>query len=536
MKPERFARLKELLLAVADLPADERSAYLDAACHDDSAMRREVEATLAHDLDTRAILKIDNPLAAQLHAEREPAWLVGQTVAHYQVLAVIGAGGMGVVYRARDLRLGRDVALKVISPALSGHPDRVRRFEQEARAAGALAHPNVVAIHDVGTHDGTPYVVMEFLAGESLRERLARGRLPARKALDHAAQAARGLAAAHDRGIVHRDVKPENLFVTRDGRVKVLDFGIAKLTRPVSEVGAGDGAPAVTEIGAVLGTVGYMSPEQVRGLPADQRSDLFALGAILYEMLTGRRAFHGDSSVETQHAILKDEPPPLAAALGDIPPALDRVVRHCLEKNPEERFQSARDLAFDLEALIDAGPGAGAKARGRPALRRRVPMALALLAGAVALGVVLRLAGWPPDGSSTAVTYDRITVERGRVYNARFSPDGNTVFYSAAWGGRPMEIYEVRPGFPNWRPVGLPAMNLLAVSKTGEMAVSLGEVDNFQGSNWGTVAEVPMSGGVPRRILDSVMWADWAADGTTLAVSHWVDGMVTLEMPPGHVR
>jgi serine/threonine protein kinase len=536
LNPERFARLKELLLAVADLPAAERSAYLDAACRDDPAMRREVEATLAHDLDTRAILKTDNMPATQFRAEREPGWLVGQTVAHYEVLAVVGAGGMGVVYRARDLRLGRDVALKVISPALSGHPDRVRRFEQEARAAGALAHPNVVAIYDVGTHNGRPFVVMEFLAGESLRDRLARGRLPVRKALDHAAQAARGLAAAHERGIVHRDVKPENLFVTRDGRVKVLDFGIAKLVRPVAEGGATDGEPVLTEIGAVVGTVGYMSPEQVRGLPADHRSDLFALGAILYEMLTGRRAFQGDSSVETQHAILKDDPPPLTAALGDIPLALERVVRRCLEKSPEERFQSARDLAFDLEALAAGAPSAVARPRKLPRRRLVLAVGLGLLLAAAALAALAHSRGWSlGGGAGAAVAYDRLSVQRGRIYGARFSPDGNTVFFSAAWDGQPMEIYEVRPGFPNSRPVGLPAMNILAVSKNGQLAVSFGDVDNFQGSNWGTVAEVPMSGGVPRRILDGVMWADWSADGTTLAVSHWTGDQVALEMPPGHV-
>ncbi len=294
----------------------------------------------------------------------------GTRLGPYEITSPLGAGGMGEVYRARDPRLGREVAIKVLPSSFSQDPDRLRRFEQEARAAGLLNHPNILAIYDIGTHDGSPYVVSELLEGETLRGRLAGGAFTPRKALGHALQIAYGLAAAHEKGIVHRDLKPENIFVTRDGRVKILDFGLAKLTQSESEGSAQTNLPtasAGTEPGVVLGTLGYMSPEQVRGRPADPRSDIFFFGAILYEMLSGKRAFHGDSAADTMSAILKEDPPDLSQTNRSIPPGLERVVRHCLEKNPEQRFHSAHDLAFDLEALSDVS----ALAPAAQALRRR---------------------------------------------------------------------------------------------------------------------------------------------------------------------
>src|SRR3984885_3792968 len=279
----------------------------------------------------------------------------GTKVGPYEVVAPAGAGGMGEVYRARDTRLNRDVAVKILPAAFARDPERMRRFQQEAQAVAALNHPNILAIHDFGEHEGSPYIVTEFLDGETLRVRLSAGALPVRKASEYAEQIARGLAAAHEKGIVHRDLKPENIFVTRDGRVKILDFGLAKLVRQEGALAADAATLASqTEPGVVMGTIGYMSPEQVKGLAADHRSDLFSFGAILYEMLSGKRAFHGDSSVETMSAILKEDPPELAEANRAVPPALDRIGRHCLEKNPEERFQSARDVAFALGALSDS--------------------------------------------------------------------------------------------------------------------------------------------------------------------------------------
>ncbi len=277
----------------------------------------------------------------------------GTKLGPYEVIGAVGAGGMGEVYRARDTRLGRDVAIKILPRSVSDDADRLRRFAQEARAAGALNHPNVLVVHDVGDHDRSPYVVCELLEGTTLREQLTGAPLPARRAIDYAIQIARGLAAAHERGIVHRDLKPENLFVTRDGRVKILDFGIAKLAeREPVEGGDSLTERAETDPGLVLGTVGYMSPEQVRGQRVDHRSDIFSFGAVLYEMLAGKRAFKRDSSVETLNAILTDEPPDLPTGDG-MAPVLDRVVRHCLEKSPEQRFQSARDAAFALEGVTN---------------------------------------------------------------------------------------------------------------------------------------------------------------------------------------
>src|SRR6202167_6132039 len=278
----------------------------------------------------------------------------GNKLGPYEIQTLIGAGGMGEVYRAHDARLDRTVAIKVLPISYSADRDRLQRFAQEARSAAALNHPNILSIFDIGDNRGAPYVVSELLEGETLRDCLKHGPLSLRKSIEYALQVARGLAAAHEKGIVHRDLKPENLFITDDGRVKILDFGLAKLTRP--ETDAGEDAPTVqvnTEPGQIMGTVGYMSPEQVRGKPADHRSDIFAFGSILYEMLSGQPAFRGESAADTMSAILKEEPAELSETARNVPPALERTVLHCLEKNPAHRFQSAGDLAFNLETLTD---------------------------------------------------------------------------------------------------------------------------------------------------------------------------------------
>jgi len=282
----------------------------------------------------------------------------GTKIGPYEVLAPVGFGGMGEVYRAHDPQLGRDVAIKVLPSFLSRDPDRLRRFEQEARAAAALNHPNILAVYQMGTYEGAPYLVSELLEGSTLRDQLLRGPLPVRKAVDYAIQIAQGLAAAHEKGIVHRDLKPENLFLTKDGRIKILDFGLAKLIHgPEAYESSSPTLTEGTEPGVTLGTVGYMSPEQVRGSAADNRADLFAFGAILYEMLTGRRAFHKPTSAETMSAILNEDPSAISQLTSGISPALPKVAQRCLEKNPEQRFHSASDLAFALEALSDTGSG-----------------------------------------------------------------------------------------------------------------------------------------------------------------------------------
>ncbi len=396
----------------------------------------------------------------------------GSRLGPYEILEPIGAGGMGEVYRAKDPRLGREVAIKVLPASFSTDPDRLRRFEQEARAAGLLNHPNITAVYDIGSHEGAPYVVSELLEGETLRAALADGKLSPRKAIDYAIQTAHGLAAAHEKGIVHRDLKPENLFVTGDGRVKILDFGLAKLTHPEKP-----GVPlteiptetARTEPGVVMGTVGYMSPEQVRGRPADVRSDMFTFGAILYEMLSGKRAFRGESAVETMNAILKEDPPDLSLADQAAAPGLERIVRHCLEKNPEQRFQSTRDLAFDLESL--SGLSAPRLEASTLPVRGRVPplAVLAALLATLAIGLFAGRLVWKA-GPVSYPSYRRLTFRRGPVVSARFAPDGQMIVYAAAWdGAQKPELFSVRVESPESLRLALPAGQVESISRSGEM-------------------------------------------------------------------
>jgi hypothetical protein len=368
----------------------------------------------------------------------------GSRLGPYDVLSPIGAGGMGEVYRARDPRLGRDVALKVLPAEHTADPDRLRRFEREARAVAALNHPHILAVFDVGREGGVSYVVFELLEGHTLRRRLERGPLSTRKAVEYAVQVCRGLSAAHARDIVHRDLTPSNLFLTRDGQVKILDFGLAKLVAPVSGEGVPKEASTRTAPGLVPGTVGYLSPEQVRGQEADARSDLFAVGAILYEMLSGRQAFVGETAVDTLSAILHQEPPEIVGGEGPIPLGLERVVRRCLEKDPEERFQSARDMAFAIEAL-SGSPGTGIVAPGAEPRRARGARTLVAVAAAVGLVGLGGLAGrtlWQrPLPAVTQLTY-----ENERIEGARFAPDGRTAaenVVGADWppdGGEPAVI------------------------------------------------------------------------------------------------
>jgi hypothetical protein len=467
----------------------------------------------------------------------------GTFVGPYEIVAPLGAGGMGEVYRARDPRIGREVAVKVLPAAASGEPERQRRFEQEARAAGALNHPNVLAVYDVGAHEGVPYIVSELLGGETLRRRIGGTALPVRKALDYAVQIARGLAAAHEKGIVHRDLKPENLFVTRDGRVKILDFGLAKLgpETAVLEAAPGDALSAVetatgTLPGTLLGTLGYMSPEQVHGLAADARSDIFAFGAVLYEMVTGRRAFKGDSAPETLTAILKRDPLESAAAELAAAPGLERVLRHCLEKSPGERFQSAQDLAFALEALSGFSDTVSTRAPGTLAWGRR--RRLAAVGGALLVGMTLGAVAATRWRETPLARFTQLTFRAGAVSAARFSPDGQTIAYSAAWDGGPLELYTKRLRDIDSRPFGLPRARVLAISSSGEVAVQLlapGPIEGLYPFTPGTLARIPLAGGTPRNLLEATESADWSPDGRELAVTRWVDGKCRLEYPIGRV-
>ncbi len=454
----------------------------------------------------------------------------GTRLGVYEIRGPLGAGGMGEVYLAWDARLGREVAVKVLPQSAAADPDRLRRFEREAKAAGALNHPNVLAVYDVGSHESLPYIVSERLEGDTLRALIRAGGLTVRKAVEHAVQIACGLAAAHERGIIHRDLKPENVFVTRDGHLKILDFGLAKLRGDSTSGPEGETAAHETRPGVVMGTVPYLSPEQVRGLPADARSDVFALGAVLYEILARKRAFVGETTAEIETAILREEPPDLTASDSRIPAALDRIVRRCLEKRPEDRFAAAQDVAFALEAVAAAtgpSPAAGAGLVSR----RRAPIALTagLLVGIPLGGLLLAaLRPAPPPPS-----YTQLTFRRGAILSARFSRDGQTVVYSAAWDGQPAQVYTTRIGSHEARPLGIEGV-VLSVSSKDEVAVKLGRFlgRRFWGRNEpGALARVSLAGGAPREVLEDVTAADWDPEGRDLAVVHGK----RLEYPIGHV-
>ncbi len=462
----------------------------------------------------------------------------GTKLGPYEIVSLVGAGGMGEVYRARDSRLKREVAVKVLPPALSLDADRLRRFEQEALATAALNHPNILAVYDIGTEPGSPYVVSELLEGETLRERLRGGPVPVRKALDYALQIAHGLAAAHEKGIIHRDLKPENLFLTKDGRLKILDFGLAKLAH--AEAAAHTSVPTAThgtEAGIVLGTAGYMSPEQVRGLALDARSDIFSFGAILYEMLSGKRAFHGDTPADTMSSILKEDPPDLSETNRNVSPALERIVQHCLEKNPEARFHSASDIAFDLEHLSGiSSTTAKATPLEAPAAPRRSLVGTLLAIGFALLTLGL---GWwlGRNGARPPVPeYKQITFRTGSIGNARFTPDGSIV-YSASWDADSSQLYMARTNDPGARELGLKDAELLSISRNGELAVRLNTVFFGGYARSGTLARVPLSGGKPREVLDNVQDADWDANGENLAVVRYVpeNHHWRLEYPIGKV-
>jgi len=462
----------------------------------------------------------------------------GTRLGPYEVLAVLGSGGMSEVYRARDSRLQRDVAIKVVGEALSGDAGFLSRLEQEARLAGGLNHPNIVAVHDIGVHDGAPYVVTELLQGESLRERLSRGPVSVGQALEWAGQIAHALSAAHSHGIVHRDLKPENVFLTRLGQTKLLDFGIAKSSPRVTEarglldptVSPGGSA---TRTGSVLGTPGYMSPEQVRGETLDPRSDIFALGIILHELLSGQRTFRTGSIVESGYSILHDEPAPLPAT---VPPGVAQLVQRCLAKDPEQRFQSARDVAFALEAL--RGTGSSTPADPLPPIGRRRARALRLLgwlAPALLIGLVAYLAGRAARTTSPQPVVHQLTFHRGTVYAARFASDGKTVHFSAAWNDVIPELFTTGADSRVFRGVGVGKAHLLAVSSGGDLAVLLNPTFPFAFGLKGTLAVVRELGGTPREMATDVFYADWAPDGKALAVVRGGTEGTTLEFPIGTV-
>jgi len=453
---------------------------------------------------------------------------LGSRVGPYLIQRRLGAGGMGEVFRALDTRLDRDVAIKVLLPAFASDQDRLLRFEREARVVAQLNHPGIIQLYDTGLHEGMPYLVMELLEGETLRERIKEAPLPPRKALEIAVQMARGLAAAHEKGLTHRDLKPENIFLTQDDRVKILDFGLAKL-RP-SQSGELDVTQAQTDplletrMGVVVGTVAYMSPEQVGCHPVDSRSDLFAFGVILWEMLSGQRPFQRDSVVETMHAILKVDPDPATLGLG-IPLSLERSLMRCLQKKPQSRFQSAADLAYALESVSQS------QTAGISGLLRVGTLGTRGLKwiGGITLALALLGAGlWGGRAFAPQAppVFRRLTYQNGNIQTARFAGEDQTYVFTLRVGIRPSELFVGRADATGVRPLNAPkGSRVLAVSSGGEMALLL---------PGGILARATLAGSSPREILEGVLDADWSPDGRDLAVIRSLEGgQRRLEYPIG---
>jgi eukaryotic-like serine/threonine-protein kinase len=481
----------------------------------------------------------------------------GTRLGPYEILSPLGAGGMGEVYRARDTRLQREVAIKVLPAELSSDAARLKRFETEARLASALNHPNIVTIHEVGQSDSTSFIVMELVDGKALRELLYAGPLPLRKLLSIAAQVADGLAKAHASGIVHRDLKPENVMVTSDGFVKILDFGVAKLMHPDSEGGQTEQAPTIsggTEPGVVMGTVGYMSPEQAAGQKVDFRSDQFSFGSILYEMATGKQAFERATRPEVLAAIIRAEPEPIAARNSKAPSQLRWIVERCLAKEPHHRYAATEDLARDLATLREhvselSSEANEAKAPVEAPRRRArwegIGLAAALLA---ALAGIFFLGRRVERSRTSPPRFRQLTFRGAGISTARFAPDGQTIVYAAQWEGKPSELFIARLDSPETRSLGLRGAEILSISSSGQMALLLAprfslffrpphsDLSGFNPSQArGVLAEAPLAGGAPRELLEEVYFANWSLDGKSLAVVRHVGGKNRLEFPAGRV-
>jgi serine/threonine protein kinase/Tol biopolymer transport system component len=526
MKNERWKRIEQLYHAALDRDSGARAGFLAQACEGDEELRREVEELLGHDATADGFIE-GNALAFEARrldpeelSQTAPQLPPGQLIGAYKILALLGRGGMGVVYRARDERLRRDVAIKVLPASFANNADRLRRFEQEAHATSALNHPNILTVYDIGAHEGAPFIVAELLEGEELRAQLEPGALPVRTSLEYAQQITTGLAAAHEKGIIHRDLKPENLFVTKDGRVKILDFGLAKLRR--QQPGAVDShAPTqkrLTDPGVVMGTVGYMAPEQVRGQESDTQADIFSFGVILYEMLSGQRPFHGASAIEVMNAILKEEPPELGETNAKISPQLEKLVRRCLEKQPERRFQTAYDLGFALEALSTP-----TNSRETPAVETISATPLRghrekLWMGATAvlllgmLGVIWAYYTRQPAPDVRVMKLSLLPPERSSFGHIAVAPDGSHLAFTAATGGKvqlwvqALDSTEARElagtqgaRFPFWSPDNrfiafFADLQLKKIEVTGGPVQTLCDAPFISGGAWSRAGVILLAG------------------------------------------
>src|SRR4030095_7763784 len=532
---ERWHRDDQLLQSALEREPGQRAAFLRDACAGDASLLREVESLLLSHQQVGGFLARPSVVGLKRFAAERAGLLVGRRIGPYDLLSLLGSGGMGEVYRATDTRLKRFVAIKLLSADSFLDETRMQYFEREARLASALNHPNIVTIYDIGRSEFGPYIAMELVEGKTLRDTVAEGLFPLKRVLQVAAQVADALAKAHAAGILHRDLKPENLMIARDGLAKILDFGLAKMAPTTEGAKAAVDNPA-SKPGVILGTVGYMSPEQGRGLPVNFRSDQFSLGTILYEMLTGKRAFQRATAVETLSAIIRDEPESVATVNPKVPVYLRWIVERCLAKNVEERYASTSDLARDLQNLRDHFSGVASLDASTPVSKpesrttRRVRVFVASVLTTLVLAVIT--VGILRRNSPATPVFHQISFGHGGITGARFTADGQSVIYGANWVGQEPALYSTQPGSPESRSLSVSNAGIWSVSPSGEMAIAYPCTLNW-GECIGTLALLPPAGGKPREVLDNVTAADWAPDGKTLFVAQFAGGKNRILQYPG---
>ncbi|MGH9971921.1 MAG: protein kinase domain-containing protein [Pyrinomonadaceae bacterium] len=576
MRPERWQDIERLFHAALEREPGERPAFLANECVSDPSLYSEVTSLLTSFEQTDTFFdSTASPLAAQMFGDR-----VGETIGPYQVLSVLGSGGMGTVYLAQDARLGRKIALKLLPTQFTNDKDRLRRFQQEARAASALNHPNIMTVYEIEQKEDLHYIATEFIDGLALRQKMAESPMNVSEALKFAIEIASALDAAHKAGIAHRDIKPENVMIRADGYVKVLDFGLAKLTEHSTIQSTDRGQTGLdTDPGMVMGTPRYMSPEQARGLQVDSRTDIFSLGVMIYEMLTGKVPFEGATPSDVIAALLKDEPEPLAASIPEVPFELERVVKRTLSKNRDDRYQTVAELSADLHQLNEAvqlnaklgqitsagvrlpviGPD-GATTPGKskstnpetfsetesiekPDGKKKWLIGFSVTALVLVVVAVLSVASLnrhrekasSSDSKSARPSGRALTIRNGYITAARFAPDGKGVIYSAAFDGRPVEVFATDIEGSESRPVAIPSAALKDFSSTGEMAVLFNFELSWNDGRNGTLALVPSTGGEPRVLMEGVDEATFAPDGKTLAIVRADMGQHQLEYPAGDV-